>query len=511
MSIRARRRWISGVLLALLCVGHAARAATAPSTLSWRDAGVASRDEVTAIAVSTDGARVAVGDARGLLLGDVGGNLSRALHRGPVRDVVFFDGVVLVATDGGLWRLEADGRAALASLAPGAGGARRIAALPDLLLVASEGGVFVSRDARSWQRLSPNLPNGDATAVAVRSRAGGFRCWSVVGGRLWRTALDLRNGRLVAAGSVRETLPSSAAFGPPADVDTSAPEVDVVVVYPRALAARRAPDASWEVWRPALPPGASALRVARHFGRLWLATDRGLLEAEHIGGPWHRAAAPAGSRAVRDLAGRRDALFVATPAGLLVGRREAPSAARAPRAVSWGENEPSIDAVRRVALRYLDLGPKRIEGLHRGLARRGWLPIASLRVARDESTSWTRERDEAFLTGEVRRTVDRDRDRDRDLEVSVSFSWDFGDIAYNPESIDVSREAREIIELRDDVLDEVNQLYFERRRALAELAATPPDDAASALRLRLRAAELAAGIDAWTGGWFSAQLGASSP
>ncbi|MCG8591087.1 MAG: hypothetical protein MJE66_17480, partial [Proteobacteria bacterium] len=58
---------------------------------------------------------------------------------------------------------------------------------------------------------------------------------------------------------------------------------------------------------------------------------------------------------------------------------------------------------------------------------------------------------------------------------------------------------------RDDVLDEVNQLYFERQRALAERAARPPGDPEAA-RLELRARELAAGLDAWTGGWFGRAL-----
>ena len=66
-----------------------------------------------------------------------------------------------------------------------------------------------------------------------------------------------------------------------------------------------------------------------------------------------------------------------------------------------------------------------------------------------------------------------------------------------------------MIELRDDVLDEITQLYFERRRVLVELAAAEaPGDT---LRLRLRAAELAAGIDAWTGGWFSRALREPAP
>jgi hypothetical protein len=73
----------------------------------------------------------------------------------------------------------------------------------------------------------------------------------------------------------------------------------------------------------------------------------------------------------------------------------------------------------------------------------------------------------------------------------------------------VSREARLVIQLRDDVLDEVNQLYFERQRVLASLDAPPPD--VPVALLRLRAAELASGLDAWTGGWFSEQLSSHGP
>jgi hypothetical protein len=75
-------------------------------------------------------------------------------------------------------------------------------------------------------------------------------------------------------------------------------------------------------------------------------------------------------------------------------------------------------------------------------------------------------------------------------------------VVYHPESVDVSREMRELVELRDDVLDEIHHLYFERRRVLLELLALPAGQPLEAARLRLRADELAAGIDAWTGGWF---------
>jgi hypothetical protein len=167
--------------------------------------------------------------------------------------------------------------------------------------------------------------------------------------------------------------------------------------------------------------------------------------------------------------------------------------------------------VHRAALAYLGLAARPVDAMRRGVRRRGWLPVVGLRLDRDlDRTSGTRV-DEAFLSGGLRRLVDRDDDRAEDLGVSLTLSWDLGDVAYNPEEIDVSREARAVVELRDDVLDEITQLYFERRRVLAELAALGTASGADAARLRLRAAELAAGIDAWTGGWFGRARAAPGP
>ena len=70
---------------------------------------------------------------------------------------------------------------------------------------------------------------------------------------------------------------------------------------------------------------------------------------------------------------------------------------------------------------------------------------------------------------------------------------------------------RELIELRDEVLDEINQLYYERRRVLLERALLPDPASPEAERLALRARELGAGLDAWTGGWWSRQVEPLSP
>jgi len=60
------------------------------------------------------------------------------------------------------------------------------------------------------------------------------------------------------------------------------------------------------------------------------------------------------------------------------------------------------------------------------------------------------------------------------------------------------------VKLRDQVLGEVTRLYFERRRLQAERLLTPKSDPMALVKEELRLMELTAGLDALTGGAFSA-------
>jgi hypothetical protein len=214
---------------------------------------------------------------------------------------------------------------------------------------------------------------------------------------------------------------------------------------------------------------------------------------------------------VQDLATGEGALYAATANGLAVARLTSSESSRTAITplVTMDTGDPDIASVHRAALRYLNLRPDRIASLRRGVSRRGWLPIVAFRGITERYRGRGYDYDEAYVSGGLRKLHDSDRDDARDVELQLTVSWDLGDIAYHPEAIDVSREAREIIELRDDVLDEITQLYFERRLVLAEMASLTEPAPASVLRLR--AAQLAAGIDAWTGGWFSRQLSPPTP
>ena len=247
---------------------------------------------------------------------------------------------------------------------------------------------------------------------------------------------------------------------------------------------------------------------------LWLS---GLLEAPSLAGPFVRASAPAGTASVLALVAADGAVHVGTPQGLLEaipGPRTASTDGAAAQPASFRPalpDDPSVQQVYRAALRWLDLGPERMRELQRGVDRRGLLPELSIGLGQGSSRQRGWDTDESFGSGDTRRLFDSDRTRGEDFEAKIELRWDLGALAYHDEAIDVSHEAREVIELRDDVLDEIAQLYFERRRTLLEHALLDASAGLERERLRLRADELAAGLDAWTGGWFSRHAPSPAP
>jgi hypothetical protein len=501
--LRMRRALVAcaGLLLASV-------AASPPAPVAWRRSAELPRaDGASALAVDPGTGRVADGDATGVLVLGVGGRPARVLRRGPARDLAFLaSGDLLAATEQGLYRIDAAGRPRRLTPAPGADRVPlRLAVAGDAVALATEDGAFLTRDTERWQRIR-ELPSGPVTAVALRAAGGELECFVLVRGELHTARVPLAASELGPIAAGREEL--ALAFREDAlDVVPGLAGADLALLFPTALALRERPAAPWRLVAPALPPGAQALRVAEGLGRLWLATDRGLLEAEAVEGPWRAASEPAGTQAVGALAAAGGSLFAAVGTALLVSD---PARVAPPRGVlAELPVDPPIERVHRAALAYLELGPGRVAEMRRGVMQRGWLPTLALggSVARDRDHGV--DVDEAIVSGSLHRLVDRDAGANDDNDVGVTLTWDFADLVYHPEQIDISREAREIIELRDDVLDEITQLYFERRRVLVELASAPSP--ADALRLQLRAAELAAGIDAWTGGWFSRALRAPAP
>ncbi len=522
-----------------------------------------------AVTADPSGSRVAVADAQGALLGKwtdpsagPGGWRRVARVRG-IRDLHFDgDGALWIASLEGLWHLDAAGR--LEERSPGPGeAARRIARVissGELRVAVGAGGAFLSAGGGAWEHLLEGLPLGGfhAAGLARQSVAGQsvagvagvegapgdahrWVLWLLADRELWRVDLAGEGEGLEAAPGRPVRIPGRPLEGVPSDLFLDLLGSELVIVYPRALARSlpgRVGPLRWEIDYPVWPAGASALRIVGGIvpgnaprGRAWLATDRGLLSAHSLLGPWRRAGSPLAGMPISGIApgsvGGQAFVLAAGPGGLYRGhppalgpaletafetRLETALEKEPPGGATGGCSEaaPSLVRVHAEALRRSGLGPDYFRSLRAGLGRRGWWPALALRAGggadHDRESDW----DQTFTYGELHDLQGRSDDRSGGFDASITLAWDLGDLAYPADAPELSREARQVISLRDNVLDELTQLYFDRRRALLALDSQPDKQTPEAELLRLRADELAAGLDAWTGGWFSAALRAES-
>jgi hypothetical protein len=514
----------SSLLLAALAAPLAAGAAAAPEPSFAPVSGLERAEGASALAADEARGRLAVGDARGVWLREADGRVRRALGAGPVLDLAFTaEGALFAATERGLYEIGLDARVTRRALGPGAAGrARRVLPAPAGLFVASDDGILAAAPRAPFRPLDGMLPEGSATALAwTPGEAAAGRLWAIVAGDLFVATLAGDASGLRAATFAR--VPLSAQGGPPVDL-LAGPDGQLVVLQAGALANHTS--SGFETLPLALPPGVEPLRLARAADRVWIASDGGLLAAPALAGPWQRAPGAVGGAPASAVVATATHVFAATTRGVFSARAapdsplpQAPQPAE-PAASAEPERrngdgtsrDPDVGEVQRAALRYLELGSDRLRRFQRQVARRGFMPELSVHGAYGGVRAHDEDHDETvFASGDRYQLIDRLYERQRDFGVGATLRWDLGDTVYDPEEIDISKEVRELIELRDEVLDEINQLYFERRRVLLERALLPDPASPEAERLALRARELAAGLDAWTGGWWSRQVEPLSP
>lgn len=491
------RTWIAAGLLVATGAANAEQV-TAVDAFARTEAALS-------IAASLDG-RVVVGDPRGAWAANGSGIARRVATGAAVHGVAFaHDGALWLGTEDGLRRQDPVSLR-LVPRGPAPGGASRVRDL-----VAAGGGVIAATaaglfhaDARTTRALGSAVPRGDATALS----------WS--GDGAWLAAIVDERVVMVRFGPglvarVSDWLVFPPGAGMPRDLAATASGVLILTdrgVY-RSDGTQVVPTAH------PFPAGAEPRRIATTRDLVWLATSRGLYRSGPFpsGSSGWQAVGPTGAP-IAALAAAGETLFAAGTRGVWriridpAGGAGAPSTRVSDAPLVRVRAQPPIEALHRAVVRAHGLDPARGHRWRKRVAARGRLPEFELRFGYGGGRDLKREYDEAFTSGALRRLNDRDRDRNRDFDVSAVLRWDFGDTLHHPEEIDVAREVREWIELRDEILDEVHQLYFERLRVLAERDALAPRDPAR-LRLEIRASELSAGLDAWTAGWWSAALRAA--
>lgn len=164
-------------------------------------------------------------------------------------------------------------------------------------------------------------------------------------------------------------------------------------------------------------------------------------------------------------------------------------------------SEPGIKEVQEAAIRYAQVSPEKISQWRKDAAKKAILPQISIGVERNSTDLWhweggstTKSEDDVLRRG--RENIDWD----------VSLSWDLSDLIWNDAQTSIDVRSKLMVELRDDILDQVNKLYFERLRVRSELDNLAIEDRSKRFQKQLKLEELAASLDALTCGYYSEQL-----
>lgn len=158
-------------------------------------------------------------------------------------------------------------------------------------------------------------------------------------------------------------------------------------------------------------------------------------------------------------------------------------------------NEPSVEDAIEAALEQYGVEADDIEGLRRRAATSALMP----------------EVDVSYRTNSSELDLDRfdyiqfpDRQAAEDLgagevtELQVSAGWDFGDVVFNPNAVEVYG----LVPLHRDIAEQVIDAYFLRRRLLIALAMNPPTDETARLMTEMRLEAATARLNQLTDGLF---------
>ncbi len=157
------------------------------------------------------------------------------------------------------------------------------------------------------------------------------------------------------------------------------------------------------------------------------------------------------------------------------------------------KQEPTIEEVLKAALTQSGLDYEHTESLRSRASWKAALPNLGIRARRSSQdmdvTKWDEGSDQTTLDNAVGSSLD--------LEASAQ--WNLPNLVYNAEVLDLANAQT----LARELVDNVSNLYYQRRRLQIEKILEPPRDIRSELSQELRLEELTAKLDTLTGGLFA--------
>ncbi|MDP2912766.1 MAG: hypothetical protein Q8N91_02025 [Candidatus Omnitrophota bacterium] len=160
------------------------------------------------------------------------------------------------------------------------------------------------------------------------------------------------------------------------------------------------------------------------------------------------------------------------------------------------DNEPVFKELRQAALNFNDVSPEKIKKWHGESRLRALLPRVTVGVDKNRSTS-----SEIYTSATKDYIVTGPDDITNGFDVAVY--WELGDLVWSDDQTNIDVRSRLNTQLRNDILDDLRRVYYERKRLQFELMAFPPKDLKARFEKEARIQELTQAIDDLTGNYLS--------
>jgi len=199
-----------------------------------------------------------------------------------------------------------------------------------------------------------------------------------------------------------------------------------------------------------------------------------------------------------------DSLRRETSINLSITRSDSSSYTTVEEVMAAFESEPSVREVQSIAETYSYTNREQVESWLSASERAARLPELQFRYyyydRLNTGYEWGLDTE-----GNALANLD-DADTDSDHVYQVTLKWRLDELIMSSERIRVISESQDVVKLRDKVLRQVTQTYFDRRRLQVDLLLSPPADLRAQVEDEIRLMELTAELDALTGGGFSRAL-----
>lgn len=154
-------------------------------------------------------------------------------------------------------------------------------------------------------------------------------------------------------------------------------------------------------------------------------------------------------------------------------------------------HEPTIHQVQKEAIKYAEVYPEKISQWRKQARLKAFFPEFDLSYDKTVFTSTSFPQGRGFVGP---------------LDWGLTLKWDLASLIFSTEQTSIDVRSRLMVQLRDDILNEVTRLYFERRRLQLELAEAEDLNKKARAEKELRLEELTALIDGLTGGYMSRSI-----